>query len=436
MKVSLYIPCFNAASYIEHCLKAVIRQTYPIEEILVIDDGSTDETVQIASQFPVEIIRHPSTKGLTVARNTALKRARYDFLASLDVDCIPEEGWLENLMRNFSPGVAGVGGRLVESYIDRIADQWRAVHMAQEWGKIRSDSVPFLFGSNNVFRKKILLELGGYNESYRNNYEDVDISRRLRQAGYTLIYEPKALVYHARRDNLFSLFNTFWNWNFEYHREEGYYRDWEGLYLKLKENIGLSNRFLEEDYSNKRSELLYLDFFLPSYLSLKDFLFLDSQGASSASSEELPGWLLYLDLLDLAFFYHLDSPRDSLRTFIPSCYKFLQNLFAFLILMGNILEDKFNTLFLKTNFMHLLRNFIKAKKKNLEFLSNKILLMLNLHKDWSGFLNKAQPNLERQFLGTFSMYFGEWLNRLSYQIPGILRLFEISQDRMVKEEGI
>ena len=57
-EVSLYIPCFNAAETIHLCLEAVFKQKYPLKGVLVVDDGSTDETVDIAAKYPVKIIRH------------------------------------------------------------------------------------------------------------------------------------------------------------------------------------------------------------------------------------------------------------------------------------------------------------------------------------------------------------------------------------------
>ena len=101
-KLSLYIPCYNAEKYIGECLDGVIKQTYPIDEILIINDGSNDKTVSIASAYPVRIIHHNKNKSLAAARNTAFKEAKNDYVAALDADCVPRPDWLEHLIKNFS----------------------------------------------------------------------------------------------------------------------------------------------------------------------------------------------------------------------------------------------------------------------------------------------------------------------------------------------
>lgn len=311
MNISLYIPCFNSSGYINQCLKGVLKQTYPIKEILVVDDGSTDRTSEIASQFPVRLIRHNRNEGLASARNTALREARYEYIASVDSDCVPERDWLEKLVKTFSSGrIGGAGGRLLESYSTNVFDYWRSVHMRQNWGEDSKTDIPFLFGSNTLFKKKILLELGGYDEELKNNFEDYDISQRIKKAGYLLRYNPEAIVYHLRKDNLFSLFNNFWNWNLIWHRKKKYYDSLRNLSRKSVENIGLANRFLEEDINEKRLQLVYIDFLLSISLTLKDFSFYFK--SYSPSQKDSSGISYLLSLLDLTFFYHF---RDSQKGF-------------------------------------------------------------------------------------------------------------------------
>ena len=214
-KVSLYIPCYNAARFIDECLGGMKRQTYPVDEIMIVDDGSTDDTVAKASRYNVSIIRHGENKGLAATRNTAVTNAKNEFVASLDADCVPSPDWLERLMKNFTgERIAGVGGKLIERYASTLADRWRAVYMRQHWGSSWSDAPRFLFGSNNVFRKGALLKTGLYNVMYRSNSEDCDISLRLKEKGYILVYEPRAACEHLRADTLRSVLDTHWRWTF------------------------------------------------------------------------------------------------------------------------------------------------------------------------------------------------------------------------------
>jgi cellulose synthase/poly-beta-1,6-N-acetylglucosamine synthase-like glycosyltransferase len=262
--VSLYIPCYNAGKYIEKCLDGATKQTYPISEILLIDDGSTDDTVSKALRYNVKIIRHGNNKGLAAARNTAMMNSSGFYLASLDADCVASPEWLEKLMSNFTDEkVAGVGGKLIERENTRIADRWRAVYMRQNWGDLRNADPRFLFGSNNVFRKSALMGVGGYNVIYRTNGEDHDMSLRLKSAGYRFVYEPEAVVEHLRTDTVRSVLHTHWRWTFI--GTTGTRRVPDNLYnlvCKTYDNLAyLFKDMLMNDIKNGRAEFLIVDIF-------------------------------------------------------------------------------------------------------------------------------------------------------------------------------
>ena len=119
--VTLYIPCYNGEAFIAACIEGALSQTLPPDEILVIDDGSTDRSVELASGYPqVRVVQHETNKGLAVARNTALREARGDLLASLDPDCVAKPTWLQTLVAimDASPKISGCSGMLVENFID------------------------------------------------------------------------------------------------------------------------------------------------------------------------------------------------------------------------------------------------------------------------------------------------------------------------------
>jgi GT2 family glycosyltransferase len=169
-----------------------------------------------------------------------------------------------------SSRIVGVGGKLLETYTSSVFDLWRSVHMKQYW-EDREVTPPFLFGSNVVFRREALINIGLYNEAYKNNYEDVDICNRLKEKGYVLIYEPKAIAHHLRTDDICSILNSYWEWNSAYYQKKGYYSNSENFISKLQDNLGLANRYIEEDIAFERYQLLYLDFLLAIHHSLKDF---------------------------------------------------------------------------------------------------------------------------------------------------------------------
>ncbi|MBI5375971.1 MAG: glycosyltransferase family 2 protein [Candidatus Schekmanbacteria bacterium] len=267
MKISLYIPCFNASLYIKRCLEGVFNQSINIDEVLIIDDGSTDNTVQIASKFDVKIISHESNKGLAAARNTAIKNSAGDYIASLDSDCVPEKNWIEKLIHEFRDNkIAGIGGMLVEGYQDKPADLWRAVNMPQHWGNELTYNPEFLFGSNNIFRKESLLKVGMYDEALGNNGEDHHISQKLKSMNYALIYTPAARAVHLRQDTVSSILRTHWNWYRMFHEPVNI----ENLKFRTRYNLRTSRDRIKEDIRNRQYKLLSIDLILPADQFIRD----------------------------------------------------------------------------------------------------------------------------------------------------------------------
>ena len=139
-RVSVYIPSYNGAKYLRKCLEGVLKQTYPINEIIVVDDGSSDNTAKVASGYPVRLIKHKHNRGIAAARNTAVQQAKGDFIASIDADCLPEPTWLRECMKNFlKNNTVAVGGKLVEISDRGIKYNWRATHLKQH--KVLSEQI-------------------------------------------------------------------------------------------------------------------------------------------------------------------------------------------------------------------------------------------------------------------------------------------------------
>lgn len=267
-KVTVYIPCYNAAKTLDECLKGVTAQSYPIDEILVIDDGSTDETVSIASRHPVKIIRHPRNLGLAASRNTAFRAARSEFVAAVDADAALDGDWLKTLMGCLTrPDAAGACGKMTERYRSRLADRWRAAHCKQHFGDDQILNPDFLYGSNNVLRKDAAMKVGLYDLKYKSNYEDVDLSRRLRAAGYNILYQPAARAEHLKRDGILSALDMDWRW-WIYHYEG------TGKYSSLGNMVAANWRkmldYVRADVDAKLADFIAMDVLLFLLHTYKD----------------------------------------------------------------------------------------------------------------------------------------------------------------------
>ncbi len=274
--VTFYVPCYNAGRFIAKCIEGILGQSYPVKEILIIDDCSQDSTRDIASRYHVKIIRHEKNMGLSSARNTALRHAKGNYVASIDADVVLDKYWLEYLMSNFiSVEIGGSGGKLLEQNSLTVVDRWRQVNMAQNWGKTRKINPYALVGSNTVYRRKCLEEVGGYNEKFTNNHEDTDLSLRVKMLGFKLVYDPRASAHHLRSDNLKTVLNTFWR----YYRAPagevpGAYANFITLRNKMHYNFGRSMTMVSESLRNKRFHLLYLDIICGFWNALEDIIYI------------------------------------------------------------------------------------------------------------------------------------------------------------------
>jgi glycosyltransferase involved in cell wall biosynthesis len=206
LSVTVAIPCYNAANYLGNLLDSLFQKTEFIEEILVINDGSTDTTRQIAQRHGVRLIEHNENRGLACTRNTALQNSKGDIIIYLDADTLPHPKSLERIVSEYSnPDTMAVGGQELFTPSSTKANLWRNLFWRQTHGPKRIDNVWMLMGLCCSYRKNALLLLGGFDETYKTNGEDVDIGIRLRKAGYQQVYVPQIGVSHKRSDSLKSL---------------------------------------------------------------------------------------------------------------------------------------------------------------------------------------------------------------------------------------
>jgi glycosyltransferase involved in cell wall biosynthesis len=217
IQVSVVVPTHNRKTDLEKCLEALLSQTYPADqfEILVADDGSSDGTKQLVEQFRSRTV--PSIRwlgqprnGPAAARNLGISNARGEWVAMTDDDCQPEPDWLESFCSALTahPEWAGCGGSIVrrnDSPISRYIDDYRIfdhpIHGSEVW---------YLVTANAIYRKAVLDEVGGFEESIDwPGGEDFDLSHRIRQRGYHLGVEPRSVIRHKHRDTLIGLYRMF-----------------------------------------------------------------------------------------------------------------------------------------------------------------------------------------------------------------------------------
>ena len=211
LNVSLYIPVYNGESTIESVLKSVIKLSPGPDEIIVVNDGSSDKTKNILEKYinQIKIINNSSNMGLGYSRNRGVSESKNEDIASLDADVEVDSNWLKDLFEIKEKfGSAISGGKLREKYKDRsIYDHWRHVHATQNsFGEkdIENLGKP-LAGSNTLLSKSAWKKVGGYDNQYKTNGEDATFCQKLLSSNYKISYSAKAISYHLRTDNLRSL---------------------------------------------------------------------------------------------------------------------------------------------------------------------------------------------------------------------------------------
>lgn len=204
-RVSVVVASYNGARTLPACLESLQHLNYPSYEVILVDDGSTDGTPEIAAAYPnVRYIRHPTNLGLSTARNSGIDAALSEIIAFTDSDCRPDEDWLYYLINDLLQGeFAGVGGHNLLP----PEDSWVAASVMVSPGGpahvMLTDRVAeHIPGCNMAFYKWVLQEIGGFDPLFRKAGDDVDVCWRLQQRGYKIGFSPGGFVWHYRRSTV------------------------------------------------------------------------------------------------------------------------------------------------------------------------------------------------------------------------------------------
>ncbi|RME94046.1 MAG: glycosyltransferase [Verrucomicrobia bacterium] len=204
-RVSVVVAAYNAARTLPHCLGALTRLRYPDYEVILVDDGSTDATPDLARDYPgIRYFRHERNLGLSAARNRGIELATGEIVAFTDADCRPDEDWLQYLVHDLLKlGVSGIGGHNLLPPDDSAV---AAAVMAAPGGPLHvmlddrlAEHVP---GCNMAFWRSALVEVGGFDPLFRRAGDDVDLCWRLQAQGARIGFSPGGFVWHYRRSTL------------------------------------------------------------------------------------------------------------------------------------------------------------------------------------------------------------------------------------------
>jgi len=184
MKVSVVIPTLNEEKMIGRCLASIRGQTVPVE-IVVVDGGSSDRTVEVAREIADKVIVIPGSS-IAEARQRGAEEASGDIIVSTDADVIAPINWVASLVKHLEdPNVSVVGGSI------RPLNENEYTRLYADGLNVISRRLGLFIGSNMAYRKEDLLKVGGYSSLVKG--EDWNLSLRLRRIGRA-VYDPEAYV--------------------------------------------------------------------------------------------------------------------------------------------------------------------------------------------------------------------------------------------------
>ncbi len=209
MHISVIVPAYNAAPTIGACLEGLLAQTVPRDryEVIVVDDGSQDETREIVAEYAARLIAQPH-QGPAAARNQGGEEATGEIVLFTDADCMPDKNWLAEMSGPFDdPEVIGVKG----AYRTRqsgIVPRFVQCEYEERYARMQKQQyIDFIDTYSAGYRRQTLLTAGGFDTRYPTaSVEDQEFSFRLAERGYKMVFNPRAVVYHRHPETLVAYF--------------------------------------------------------------------------------------------------------------------------------------------------------------------------------------------------------------------------------------
>ena len=209
--VSIIVPTLNSGSTIDDCLRSILDLDYPKQllEVIVIDGGSTDDTIKIAQGHPVKLVY--SQLNPPAAYNLVMKDIEFPIIGLIDSDAKVEKQWLRKLVKLLDdPKVAGASGTVDTWNKDKLVPRVIGYELISRYRRL-PNTVERVATMNLLLKKNIITEIGNFDEALPTQY-DTDIGARLAEAGYKIAFDSEAICYHFHRPTL----GTFFKQQYKY----------------------------------------------------------------------------------------------------------------------------------------------------------------------------------------------------------------------------
>ena len=221
-KATIIIPNYNGLKFMEMCMSALEKQTCKDFEILVVDNGSTDGSVEWLKENEIPSIFLPENTGFSGAVNVGIKASKTPFVILLNNDTEAKEGYVEALIREIerSPKIFSVSPKMIQLYHKELMDDGGDMYSIMGWAYQRGvgQEIERYNRACNVFsacagaaiyRREVFEEIGYFDEMHFAYLEDIDVGYRAKIAGYYNRYCPSAEIYHVGSGTSGSKYNEF-----------------------------------------------------------------------------------------------------------------------------------------------------------------------------------------------------------------------------------
>ncbi|MBZ6174200.1 glycosyltransferase [Streptomyces olivaceus] len=217
--VSVVVPAYNEKECIEATLRSLARSTHPVE-IIVVDDGSTDGTAEIAESLGLPGVRvvRQANAGKPAALNNGVRHARYDIVVMMDGDTVFEPDTVRHLVQPFAdPAVGAVAGNAKVGNRRTLIGAWQHIEYVMGFNLDRRmydllRCMPTIPGAIGAFRREAVLQAGGMSDD--TLAEDTDITIALHRAGWRVVYEEHARAWTEAPGSLGQLWSQRYRWSY------------------------------------------------------------------------------------------------------------------------------------------------------------------------------------------------------------------------------
>jgi GT2 family glycosyltransferase len=281
-RASVVICTYNGSATLRECLEGVLTLHYPDYEVIVVSDGSTDESARIASSYEgVRVIETPN-RGLSAARNSGMEAASGEIVAYIDDDAVPDPEWLKHFAATFASGpfAAAGGPNILPPGSTAVAQCVANAPGGPTHVLVADREAEHVPGCNMAIRKAALQEIGGFDPQFRVAGDDVDVCWRLLDAGKRIAFNPGAVVFHHRRRSV-------------------------RAYLRQQRGYGKAEALLERKHPEKYSAAGHVDWAGRLY------------GNGAAQHRGGWRWRVYYGGWGTAFYQSLYGPRRNLLESLP-----------------------------------------------------------------------------------------------------------------------